>query len=108
MNRLVFRPVEAIAGPIFTGLSLRLFTDKLQIDVGQLGESMWIAGERGTADLPPSAEATKTNWLVQLYCHREPGRTRSNPSKYVDQPCTRRSTRTVRICPQHRNDIQSR
>jgi len=59
-NRLVFRPVEAIAGPIFTGLSL--FTDKLQIDVDQLGKSMRIAGERGTADLPPSAEATKTNW----------------------------------------------
>ncbi|KAI0246572.1 hypothetical protein BJV78DRAFT_1286280 [Lactifluus subvellereus] len=66
-NRLVFRPVESVAGsvgvtnrPIFTGLSL--FTDKLQIDVDHLGESMRIAEERGTADLPPSAGATKTNW----------------------------------------------
>jgi len=59
-NRPVFRPVEAIAGPIFTVFSL--FTDKLQINIDQLGKSMRIAGERGASGLPPIAEATLTNW----------------------------------------------
>lgn len=59
-NRAVFRPVEAIAGPISTVLSL--FTDTLQINVDVLGKSMRIAGERGTAALPTVAEATATNW----------------------------------------------
>jgi oxidoreductase len=32
------------------------------MQVDQLGKSMRIAGERGTEDLPPTAEATETNW----------------------------------------------
>ncbi|KAI0295632.1 hypothetical protein B0F90DRAFT_1749956 [Multifurca ochricompacta] len=61
-NRPVLRPIEVIAGPISTGLSF--FTNKLEINVDQLGKSIRIAGEQGTIGLPPIAEATSTNWGV--------------------------------------------